>query len=533
MARSETGGFAACMSVFKKLLGDTALYGVSTILSRTINYLLVPIHTYAFGRPAQLASNTEFFAYIAILLALYTIGMETTFFRFATRSAVTDNKLTPEGEVVLSNSLSIVMIISLLPTILLLTMATPITNYLGYPGQELYLRWAALLVAIDAVMGIPFARLRAENRSKRFVQAKTYNIIIVVLLNVFFLIFCRDVYAGKYLTFLQPVVKLIYYPEIGPGYIFLANLIANALYFVMLPDAFRGFRFRIDWPAQRLLLAYALPIMLTNLAGLVNNFTDRLFLKYWLPANFYADLTAADALGIYGQCMKLSVFMSLAIQSFKFAADPFFFSQSPDRNAPGGGPPQLLADVTKWFVIICVIIWVGVSLNLDVLGQMLSPAYRRGLDIVPVLLLGHLFIGIYYNTAFWFKLSDKTQYGTLITAIGAILTVGLNVVLIPIMGYMGCAVAFLGSSVLMTAICYWLGERHYPVPYKVGSALGYIGAGGLLIWLNSFIRIQNLWIAVPYHLILCGLFILAVLLAEWRTFGPVLARLLRQSPPRN
>jgi O-antigen/teichoic acid export membrane protein len=517
------------MSVFKKLAGDTALYGVSTILSRMINYLLVPIQTYAFGRPAQLASNTEFFAYIAVLLVVYTLGLETAFFRFAVRSgAGSSTGLDEEGERVFSNSLSIVLLVTLLPTLLIVLNATRITSALGYPGQGLAVVVSAVLVAIDAIMAIPFARLRAENRSKRFVQARLINVGIVVGLNVFFLIFCRDVYAGKYLAFLKPAVSLVYYPQIGPGYIFVANLIANGLYFVLLPDAFAGFRLRIDWPAQRKLLAYALPIMLTGLAGLVNSLTDRLFLRQWLPAGFYPGLTSEDALGIYGQCLKLSVFMALAIQSFKFAADPFFFSQSPDKAAPGGGPPQLLADVTRWFVIVCVIIWVGVSLNLDWIGLLLAPAYRPGLVIVPVLLLGHLVLGVYYNIAFWFKLSDKTQYGTLITGIGAGLTVGLNLLLIPRMGYMGCAVAFLLVSIVMTGICYVLGERHYPVPYRVGSALGYITGAGVLIWANTLVPVQSLWYAVPYHAALFALFLAVVLVVEWSTFGPFVRKLMNR-----
>jgi O-antigen/teichoic acid export membrane protein len=420
-------------------------------------------------------------------------------------------------------------VVTLLPTLLLVVNARQLSAALGYPGQGLALVISAVLVAIDAIMAIPFARLRAENRSRRFVQARLINVGIVVGLNLFFLIFCRDVYAGKYLAFLKPAVSLIYYPSIGPGYIFIANLIANVLYFVLLPDAFRGFRFRIDWPAQRKLLAYSIPVMLTGLAGVVNNVTDRLLLGHWLPAGFYPGLTSEDALGIYGQCLKLSVFMALAIQSFKFAADPFFFAQSPDRDAPGGGPPQLLADVTRWFVVVCVVIWVGVSLNLDWIGFMLGPGYRRGLDVVPILLLGHLVLGVYYNIAFWFKLSDKTQYGTLISGTGAVLTVVLNILLIPRMGYMGCAVAFLSVSVAMTVFCYILGERHYPVPYHVWSGVGYITGAGLLIWLTRFVPIRNLWVSVPYHAALFALFLAVIVTAEWATFGPVLRRRLGQA----
>ena len=308
-------------------------------------------------------------------------------------------------------------------------------------------------------------------------------------------------------------------PAIGPGYIFLANLLANASYFLLVRNAFSGFQIRINWAEIRVLMAYAFPLMLTNLAGLINNTTDRIFLRHWLPNDFYADLTPKDALSIYGQCVKLAVLMMLAINSFKFAADPFFFAKAQDKEAPG-----LLAQVTKWFVIVCVLLWVGICLNLDVVGLTLSPAYRVGLNVVPLLMLGNLFIGVYYNISFWFKLSDKTQYGTLITGIGAAVTIALNILLIPLMGYMGCAVAFLISSFVMLALCYFLGEKHYPVPYNVRSAVGYVVGAGLLIYVSWLFPIANLWVSVPVHLTLFSLFLVVVLLIERDTFWPLVAR---------
>lgn len=501
------------MSTFKKLAGDTALYGISTILGRMLNFVLVPLQTYVFTRPSELASNVELYSWVAILLAVYTLGLETAFFRFAARQP--DNR--PK---VFNETLSIVIAVSGLFTILIIGLTPQLVVWMNYPGQEKFVIWVALLVAIDAIMAIPFARLRVENKARRFVRAKITNIVLVVALNVFFLIVCRGIYYGKYLPSLKPVADLLYYPSIGPGYIILANLLGNATYFVLLRDAFAGFSFQLNPADVRVMLAYAFPIMLTSLAGLVNTMTDRLFLQYWLPEGFYPNLTSKDALGIYGNCLKLSVFMALAIQSFKFAADPFFFAQAEDKNAPG-----LLAQVTKWFLIVCVFIWVGVSLNLDIIGLLVSKQYRSGLGVVPLLLLANLFLGVYYNIAFWFKLSDKTSYGTLITVVGAVITVVGNIVLIPRLGYMGCAVAFLVSSFVMMALCYGLGEKHYPVPYDVGSAVGYVTGAGLLIWATLRFPIANLWVAVPVHVALYGLFTAVVLVVERDTLRPGLARL--------
>jgi len=500
------------MSAFKKLASDTALYGVSTILGRMLNWALVFLHTRVFDRPEELSSNVELFTYIGVLLIIYTLGLETAFFRYATRNP-------DERQAYFNRSLSIILVVSGFFTAIALLFSADIARLINYPGQEQFIRWAALILATDAITAIPFARLRVENKARQFVTAKIANILINIGLNLFFLLFCRDVYNGKYLTVLQPFVDAIYNPAIGPGYIFLANLIANFCYFLLIRNAFAGFRFQWENPKVQALLLYAFPLMLSGLVSVINQTTDRMFLKYWLPEGFYPGLTAKDALGIYGNCYKLSVFMALAINAFKFAADPFFFSRAEDKNAP-----DLLANVTKWFIIVCVLIWVGVSLNLDTIGLLIGKNYRSGLPVVPILMLANLLLGVLYNISFWFKLADKTVYGTVISAVGAAVTIGLNIALIPVLGYMGCAVAFLVSSLIMVGLCYYLGEKYYPVPYDVQSALGYIVSGGLLIFLVARIPISNIWIASLYHMVLFILYIGVVVLAEWRTFGPVLAK---------
>ncbi|MCY7350471.1 MAG: polysaccharide biosynthesis C-terminal domain-containing protein, partial [Cytophagaceae bacterium] len=273
---------------------------------------------------------------------------------------------------------------------------------------------------------------------------------------------------------------------------------------------------RWDWAVLRRMLDYGYPIMLMGLAGSVTLLTDRLVLERFLPEGFYPGRTAEEALGIYGNCYKLSIFMSLAIQAFRYAADPFFFSRTGDKNAP-----NVFADVMHWFIIAGVLIWVGVSLNLDFIGTFFrKEIYREGLGVVPILLLGNLFLGVYYNLSVWFKLTDKTQYGTLITGIGAVSTLILNILLIPLLGYTGSALAFLASCVLMAVICYGLGDKHFPVPYRLLGALGYIGSAGLLIYLSSLVRIPDLWLAVPFHLLLCGLYFACIVLVERNTLLP-------------
>ena len=509
------------MSVFKKLAGDTALYGLSTILPRLLNFLLVSLHTYVFKNPAELSSNVVLYTYVAFLLAVYTFGLETAFFRAAARLKGSEHQ--SERDKSFNETLTIVLIITVICTVLIIGLAPQIAGWLDYRGQAQFVTWVAWLVAIDALMAIPFARLRVENRAKAFVGAKIVNVLLVVGLNVFFIVFCRDVAAGRYLTALQPIIQKFYDPTLGAGYIFLANLIANAFYFWLLRKTLWQFRPRLNKADAWALVVYSFPLMLTTLAGLFNTLADRALLGSFLPDGFYANLTTKGAIGVYGNCYKLSVFMSIAIQSFRYAADPFFFSRADDKDSPA-----LLARVTKWFVIVCVLIWVGVSLNLDLFGRLVSDQYRVGLIVVPVLLLANLFLGVYYNISFWFKLSDKTMFGTYITVAGATSTILLNIMLIPQFGYMGCAIAFLISSVLMTGLCYYFGEKHYPVPYDVRSALGYIGGAGLLIFGASFVRIPNLWLSVPYHALLFGAFLAIVAIVERDTLRPGLARLQKR-----
>ena len=261
---------------------------------------------------------------------------------------------------------------------------------------------------------------------------------------------------------------------------FLSNLAASAFTLLLLGRELLDFRFH--WPAMpfvRPLLAYSLPLLLMGLAGMVNETLDRLMLPAWLPAGFYSGLDALGAAGVYGACYKLSIFMSLVIQAFRYAAEPFFFAQSTDKNSPA-----TFALVLKWFTLCCAFIFVAVSLNLSWIAPLFlrRPVYLTGLSVVPILLLANLFLGVYYNLSVWFKLTDKTYYGTYIGAAGAVLTIVLNFLLIPVLGYVGCAWATLACYFMMAALCWWLGERHFPVPYPVGRLLLWLlGAVGLVV----------------------------------------------------
>jgi O-antigen/teichoic acid export membrane protein len=494
------------MSILKKLASETAVYGLSSILGRLIYYLLVTVHTKVFG-PEDMAITITLFSYVAVLQVIFTYGMETTYFRYSN---------TEDRQKVYNQIFTAVLVVTMSLTLIIISFPAFFANLTGYPVEKFpnapkYIVWMALVVAIDAAVAIPFARLRQEKQGKRFAMTKFINILINVVLNLLFLIVFKGIYEGQYLTGLQPFISKIYAPKSAIGYIFLANLIANFAMILMLKEFFIGIKPSFDKATMQKYWVYAMPILLVGLAGTLNGLTDRFVLESFLPAGFYPNRTAKQALGIYGNCIKLAIFMNLAVQAFKYAADPFFFSKAADKNAP-----QTFALVMKWFIIVCVLIWVGVSLNIDAFGAFFlkKAIYREGLVVVPVLLLANLFLGVYYNLSFWYKLTDKTQYGTYLTALGLAVTFIANIILIPKMGYLGCAWAFLLSTATMMVACYFLGEKHYPIPYDVKSALGYLAVGSFLILALNQIKLDGFWLDTLFNCFILGIFTAGIYVLE-------------------
>ena len=482
------------MSIARKLVGQTAAYGLSSIVGRVLNYLLVPVYTLVFARE-EYGIVSYLYSLTAFFNVLFTYGMETAFFRFA-------NKEGADKQALYNKTLTAIILTSVLFTGILILLSGPIAAYVGLRGKEEYIIWLAIILAIDAIVAIPFAKLRLENKAIKFASIKLVSIILTIGGNMFFLVLCRDIYLGKYLISLQPVVAAIYDPEFGIGYIFLINLIANALIIPMLWRELAAFRFRLDLEQLKPMLVYAYPLLLMGIAGVTNEVIDRILLERLLPENFYPNTSKFAAVGVYSACYKLAIFMTLAIQAFRYAAEPFFFSQAQDKNSP-----QTFALVMKWFVIVCAAIFLFISVNLEIFGLFLrKPEYREGLMVVPVLLMANLFLGIYYNLSIWFKLSDKTKFGTYITFGGAAITIIFNVLLIPVMGYMGSAIATLICYFSMALACYLLGNRYYPIPYPVGNMLSYILIALALVLVSLNVSIDNLWLRHGFDLALCAVF---------------------------
>lgn len=490
------------MSSLRSLAGDTLWYGISSFGVRFISWLLVPLYT-AVMQTAEYGIITELYAYIAFLYVIYTYGMETAYFRFAKTSA--------EERQVFNQTFSTMLVTSLIFSSLLIVFSEPICRWLDYEGYEVFIYYLAAIIAIDAIVAMPYARLRFEKNAKGFALIKLLQVCVTITLNLFFFIVCDNIHRGEWYVELQPLVDSFYDQNLKVKYALLSNVLANVVTMVFLFRFFHGYRFTIRWHYLKPILIYGSPLLFMGLATVTNEMLSRTLLTRWLPENFYPGQTSKEALGVFGACYKLSIFMQLGIQAFRYAAEPFFFS-----NADSKESPKLFAKVMNGFIAFNALVFMAVSLNLEPLGMLVlkRPEYHQGLDIVPYLLMGYLFSGVYYNLSVWYKLTDKTRYGAIITGIGALLTVLLNYILIPIYGYFGSAVVTLVVYFSMSMISFVLGRKFYPVPYRVGRAFEYIALTTLATAMLYQIDIGHFWANVLIRNVGVAAFIVYLYLRE-------------------
>lgn len=463
-------------SALKKLAGQTAIYGLSSIVGRFLNYLLTPLWTGVFSKE-QFGIITEMYAYVAFLVVFLTYGMETTFFRFV-------NKKDSEKQTVFSTIFISVVSSSALFIGMSLAFAQPIADWLMYPNHKEYVVWFAIIVGLDAVSSIPMAKLRNDNRPKLFAGINLINIFVNIGLNLFFLNYCKGNYdAGT----TNEIIDFFYNPEIGVGYVFIANLIASIIKFAcLLPSSLKGGFLSFDRHLYRRLARYTAPLLFVGLAGIINETLDRILLKRILIHDYSLKETLG-MLGIYGANYKLSIIITLFIQAFRYAAEPFFFNQSNQK-----GSTKMYADVMNYFIIVVSIIFIGVMGYIDVLKYFINnEELWVGLDIVPILLLANIFLGIYYNLSIWYKLSEKTGFGAIISIIGALATIVLNILLIPVLGYHGSAWATLVCYALMVFISYKWGKKHYPIPYDLNKAFMYLGVSVFIVCALGWFKPDN------------------------------------------
>lgn len=477
------------MNPLKRLASQTAIYGGSSVIGRFLNYLLVPLYTYSFA-PPEYAVVIELYAYMGFLAVLLAFGLETGYFRFREGGEW-------PAETVYATALRFLIGVNGVFFLLAFLSRQPIAELLRYPDHPEYIVWVAAILALDSMGAIVFARLRAEGRAVRFALIKVTEIGINIGLNLFFILGCRQAFEADPTSFLGR----IWDPNIGIGYVFLANLAASTAKLVLLAPQLGGMRGGFDRALFGRLIRYSLPMVVIGFAGIVNDMLDRAALKYLLPFDLETNMRQ---LGIYGACYKLAVLMTLFVQAFRYAGEPFFFAYAKVADAR-----ETYARVLNYFVICCVLIFLVISLFLEVFQYLVGAAYREGLTVVPVLLLANLLLGIYVNLSIWYKLTDRTLIGAWVALAGSAITLVLLLWWVPHYGYVGAAWAHLVCYSSMVLLSYALGRRYYPVPYRVGRVLGYLGLGVMLFWADRLL-VEQLGLMPVLSATLCVLLFLAL-----------------------
>ncbi len=471
----------------KKLAGQTVIYGLGTILPRFLNFLLTPLLTYIFLKPVDYGVNSKMYSYIAFFNVIFTYGMETAFFNFSTKKEDKDN--------VFNTALTSIIISSLSFTILLFLFAQPIANWLEYPDKLSYVYWVILILGTEAIMAIPFARLRMQNKAKTFAILKAINVSVNVALHIFFFVFCKNAFEANE----TGTLAALYDPQIGIGYSFFAGLIANIVSLICLAPVFKEFKFKLDVPLWTEMFKYAWPLLILGLAGMVNETFDRIIIDKLLPADI-----GQHAQGVYGACYKIAMLMAIFRQAFTYAAEPFFFNSAKDKDSK-----KVNAFVMKAFVIFCCFIFLVTMMNLPIIKRlMMSSLYWEGLAVVPILLLANLFIGVYYNLSIWYKLTGQTKFGAIITIFGAIITLAINFAFVPKYSYMACAWATFAAYGSMMLISYLVGQKYYPVKYNV-RAIGFFFVLAVGLYFVSLIwqGIDNKYLKLLLNNLLVVLFV--------------------------
>ena len=471
--------------MLKRLAGDTAIYGIPSIVGRLLNVLLVPLHTALLDLP-EFGVVTILYAGIPLLYAIFVFRLETSFFRFGTREFSMDRAF--------SSGFGTLLLVAPLLTALVCLFAENIAVWLlSDAGLTRLVYLSAGIILFDVLCEIPYARLRLQNRAWTFSAIRMGNILVNILLNVFFLLLCPwlletlDPTGGTYAR-----IDSIYDPNFLFQYIFIANLAASVFAFLLL--LWVTYRPKksgnsldetqlsipkfptIEWAVLRPMLLYAAPLVVAGLAGIANETLDRILLKFFLPLSSEEAIKAE--VGIYGACYKIAMFMALFTQAYRYAAEPIFFREAKNTDAP-----TKYARMAEYFSIVGAAGFLFISLFVDLFAIIIDPDFRVGLGIVPIILLANLMLGLYYNGAVWFKVTDRTTYGALFAVMGAIITVAVNMLLIPRIGYYGSAWATFACYGVMLLLCYFYGQKFYPIPYRIGHIVGY-AVSAVLIYLG-------------------------------------------------
>lgn len=434
----------------KILAKETAIYGVSSIVGKFLNWMLVPLYTYVLQQQSDYGIVTNLYAWTALLLVILTYGMETGFFRFI-------NKEGENPRTVYTTSLITLFTTSLLFALACVLWQTPIATLIGYPSHSEFIAILGVTVAIDAFASIPFAYLRYKKRPLQFAALKLLFVFLNIALNLFFLVLCPKIQDWS-------IISSWYDPNYGVGYVFVANILATGIQTLFLiPAVAEGFKRSetrahiFSWDLLGQLLKYSLPLLVLGVCGIMNQTLDRILFPFLYPGE-----DAQTQLGIYGACFKVAMVMMMFTQAFRYAYEPFVFAKHKDRESVAA-----YADAMKYYIIFSYMILLGMIVYLDLLKFIVAPSYWEGLRIVPIVLWTYIFQGVYFNLSFWYKLTDKTQWGAYFSLLGVAITFGLQVVFVPRIGYMASALSSTVCYLVIMLLSYLVGRRHLTIPYDL------------------------------------------------------------------
>ena len=478
------------MSNLKSLVKDTAIYGLSSIVGRFLNYLLTPLYTIKLASASgEYGIMTNMYAITALILVILTFGLETTFFRFANKSGENANR-------VYSSTLITVGTGALGFFLLVLLFLSPIASFMGYAHHPSYIWVMALTVAIDSFLCIPFDYLRFKSRPIKFASIKVFIIVLNISLNLVYYLLFPALYASH-----PELMSHIYLPSVGVGYAFYINLACSALTIPLLWKELTSVPYRFDAALMRRMLSYSWPILVLGLAGILNQTADKILFPH-----IYKGDDSLMQLGIYGAASKIAMIMAMITQAFRFAYEPFVFGKSEEQDNRA-----TYAKAMKYFIIFSLIIFLGVMYYLDILKYFVDAKYYPGLRVVPIVMLGELFFGIYFNLSFWYKLIDQTQWGAYFSTIGCVVTVLMIVLLAPVYGYMACAWASFASNLLMMILSYAIGQKKFPIQYDIRSAVIY-GILAVLFYAAGMLpRIDSEILRLGYRTVLLLIFLAIII----------------------
>lgn len=472
----------------KRLAKETAVYGLSSIVGRFLNWMLVPMYTRVLTGTGEYGIITNLYGWTALLLVLLTYGMETGFFRFINK------KEEKEPMRVYASVLRSVLVSSALFAGAVFAALPFISDGLGYASHPEYVGMMAGIVAVDAFCCIPFAFLRYEGKAWRFAGIKLLNIFLNILLNIFFLVLC------PYLAAHAPQsIDWFYHPDYGVGYVIIANVITTLVTLgMLLPDLLPGLRAKADWRLLKQILSYSFPILILGIAGIFNQTADKILFPFLFEDKAYAD----EQLGIYGACFKIAVVMVMFAQAFRYAYEPFIFARNKSDDNK-----RAYSEAMKYFLIFALFIFLGVMFYMDILKHFVAAAYYPGLRVVPIVMLGELFFGIYFNLSLWYKLIDQTRWGAYFSTIGCVATVTIIVVFCPVYGYMACAWASFCCNLLMMLLSYFVGQKKFPIAYDLKSAAVYSLLAAALYVAGMWPSISSETVRLAYRSLLLAVFL--------------------------